>query len=63
MDRRPEGFIGNYAGEGRLTIRGTCRGDGCMCPRMRRAKFHFIRIAFIEEFERHVEGRNFILLG
>lgn len=55
MDRRPEGFIGNYVGEGSLTIRGTFRRDGCMCPHMRRVKFNFIRIMFIEEFERHLK--------
>jgi hypothetical protein len=26
-----------------------------MCRRRRRVKFHFIRVTFIEEFERHVK--------
>jgi hypothetical protein len=56
MGRRREGFIGNNTGGGSLTIRGTCPGDRCMCPRRRRVKFHFIRKTFIEEFERHVKG-------
>jgi hypothetical protein len=55
MDRRPERFIGNYTGGESLTIRATCRGDRCMCPRRRRVAFHFIRRTFVEKFERHVK--------
>jgi len=55
MGRRPERFIGNYTGGENLTIRGTCRGDRCMCPRRRRVAFHFIRRTFVEKFERYVK--------